>query len=284
MTKELVLHEWNQKQMEIIKKSIAPGATDDELSFFAEICKRRKLDPFVGQIRYIKRRRREKIGDNNFKWVDYWVIQTSVDGLRAIAERTGKLAGINSGPIFKDEKIVGAWAEVHRHDWKFPARVEIAFDEFVQTYDGKPQGLWASKPRFMIEKCAEAAALRRAFPEDLSGLYDKHEFDKDDGSVSAEAVPASPVPLPALPAAPMNVTSVATEDTGDADAEILRDVILAKKDEFGVPADKFQNTLEEFKADAKSDLSDLDLESLRALWERVKMYGDALEKKKAKHT
>ena len=189
---EWLEHTLNESQIRTLLATVAPKATPDELAVFFWTSRRRGLDPFLKQVHFVKRRRRVQNDRGDWGYEEYAVHQTGIDGLRVIANRAkgddGKrlLAGIKRGPV-KDEtgKLIGAWAEVYRHDWTQPARVEIDFNEYVQTNaKGDPTGLWVTKPQTMAEKCAEAAALRMALPEDLGDLYIDEEMD------SAEHVPA----------------------------------------------------------------------------------------------
>ena len=112
-------------------------------------------------------------------------IQTSIDGFRVIAERSGNYGG-QSEPIFveQDGKLVSCKVSVFRFhgDTRYEAAVGVAYwDEYCQrTNDGKPMGLWAKMPHTMLSKVAEALALRKAYPQDLSGLYTGDEMAQSD--------------------------------------------------------------------------------------------------------
>lgn len=174
----IVAFDWNREQVETLKRLVAVDCTDAEFGLFAEVCKRTELDPFTRQIYAIKRAGR-------------LTIQTGIDGFRATAERTGQLDG-QDGPYWCGPD--GAWTEVWPDSREpFAAKVVVYrrdsqrgftgiahFSEYAQKKDGRLTEMWGKMPRTMIAKCAEALALRKAFPRQLSGLYTSDEMDQAD--------------------------------------------------------------------------------------------------------
>lgn len=180
-------------QVTLIKKQIAPKATNDELQLFLYQAKRTGLDPLARQIYCIHR----KSKDFNGQWVEKMTVQTSIDGFRVIAERSGDYGG-QSEPDFveQDGKLVACKITVFRFrgDIRYPAAVGVAYwNEYVQTdREGRPMSMWAKMPHTMLSKVAEALALRKAYPQDLSGLYTNDEMQQADN----QAAPANGQPAP----------------------------------------------------------------------------------------
>jgi len=163
---------WTPDQVQLISSTIAPGCSNDELRLFAYACQRTGLDPFSKQIYAIKRGGK-------------MTIQAGIDGLRAIAERTGQLDGSHTEWCGEE----GEWADVWLSS-KPPAAAKTTiwrkgsqhpFTGVARFADyNAGQGLWSKMPAAMIAKCSEALALRKAFPADMSGVYTTDEMQQAD--------------------------------------------------------------------------------------------------------
>lgn len=175
---EVAKIEFTNEQVNLIKSQIAPKASDNELKLFLYQAKRTGLDPLTRQIYAIHRW-------NQQQGKEVMTIQTSIDGFRVIAERSGDYGGQDE-PQFeeKDGKLISCKVAVYRFrgDQRYQAAVGVAYwSEYCQTTkDGKPMGLWNKMPHTMLSKVAEALALRKAYPQDLSGLYTTEEMNQSD--------------------------------------------------------------------------------------------------------
>lgn len=192
MSSELTIkqdqEDWTQRQIAALKQlGVSNNVTKADLDIFLAQSKRTGLDPFSKQIYMIGRRQKDS---NTGQFETKQTIQVGIDGLRAIAHRVAQQcheAFSMSDTLWADNS--GTWHDV----WLAPmppaaAKVSVKrgggvfsavalFKEYAPTYNGKLSGMWASKPALMIAKCAEALALRKAFPTDMSGIYTDDEME-----------------------------------------------------------------------------------------------------------
>lgn len=177
----LVVQDLSKDQLDLIKSTIAKGATDDELKLFTYRCKKMGLDPLKpGHIHFVK------YGNNP------GTIIIGIDGFRSRAASTGKHTGTKRG-VLRDEngKCIGAWCEVYRTDWTQCAREEVSLVEY-----NTQKSNWAKMPETMIKKVAEVAALRMAFPDELGGVYSDDEMDQASHEEVKEPTPLKATVLP----------------------------------------------------------------------------------------
>ncbi|MBY6385500.1 phage recombination protein Bet [Rhodococcus erythropolis] len=172
---------WTPKQESALAQIGVEKASKADLAVFFHQCQRTGLDPFARQIYMIERKGKQ-------------TIQTGIDGFRLIARRATDAARGTFGYedtlwCGEDGKWTDVWLQreqpraakvtVIRDGARYPA---IAlWNEYVGTkFNGDVTQMWATKGALMLAKCAEALALRKAFPQDLSGLYTSDEMQQED--------------------------------------------------------------------------------------------------------
>lgn len=179
-----------------VRKHLVNGGgdvTDQECLMFIAMCKYRDLNPWLREAYLIK----------------YGSYPASmVVGKEVFTKRAAKLkdcAGWEAGVILQDAKgeickrpgtcvlpgdlLIGGWAKIHRHNWKVALEHEVSMNEYAKRKkDGTLQDNWKNMPATMIRKVALVQALRDAFPEDLSGMYDSAEMQVDSSHLKDEPI------------------------------------------------------------------------------------------------
>lgn len=179
MSRELAIvktgtNEISTEQVEILRKTIFKGFSDDEMKFSLAVCKRTGLDPFVRQIHFTKRTSKTTKESTI-------VITTGIDGFRLTAERSQAYAGSDE-PTFKqtdtkypDTATVTVYKMVQGQRCPFTATAR-----WIEFYPGEDKDgfMWRKMPFVMLSKCAESQALRKAFPAELSNIYSHEEMQQ----------------------------------------------------------------------------------------------------------
>lgn len=195
---------FGDKQLALIRKTVAKDCDSSEFDWFIEICRALRLDPLRRQI-YAFVFHKDKPDKRQM------IPVVAIGGYRSIADRTGIYRPGQTATVI-DEKLIdaktnpkgishatasvfkfmhGEWHEiVETAYWdEFAPLKEIWGDDRKPTgkfvLDPKKEG-WHRMPRVMIEKCAEAKALRRGWPDDFAGTYAEGELDQ------AEAIDLTP--------------------------------------------------------------------------------------------
>lgn len=229
--------EWTPQQAAVLQQSgidnqVAPA----ELSAFLHLCQRTRLDPFSRQIYLIGRW-------NGQQQRKVYTPQTSIDGYRVIAHRAAADAGHTLGyedTLWCDES--GQWRDVWlsaeppaaakvtviRNGMRFSAVARHS--EYVQTKKGgEPTGMWVKMPATMTAKCAEALALRMAFPHDLAGVYTAEEMAQADNPAPVQHQRQPPAAPPAEHRVPQE-QHVAETAAHTTDPATVRDLYRVAKD------------------------------------------------------
>lgn len=190
----MIINQDDPKVVQLIKDQIMKGASDQELQLFINNCNRTGLDPFQKQCWAIKR------WDSSLGR-EVFAFQTGVDGFRVIANRSDKYAG-QLGPFWCGED--GIWKDlwlsttpplaakvaILKSDFKEPLWAVAKFSSYAaKKKDGSLTPFWLKMPEVMIAKVAECLAIRKSFPQDLSGIYSDVEMDEvENGQVPVSKI------------------------------------------------------------------------------------------------
>lgn len=206
------LRDYSASQLDLIKRTVAADCNNDEFNLFVEVARRVGLDPFRRQIYAMVYSK----GDAEKRKLS---IVVGIDGFRAVAARAGdyrpddqeyvitydaELKHAERNPLGIERAAVKAFKIGPDKQWH-PVVGVAYWDEFAPIQEiwewskeaGKRQPTgkfklserWHTMGRLMIAKCAEAQALRKGWPEDLSGLYAPEEMDRagaEDQAASAQ--------------------------------------------------------------------------------------------------
>ena len=168
--------------------------TMPEFKLFTELCKVRKLNPFLREAYLIKYSNNQPasivVGKDAI--LKRAVLNEKYDGMKSgiiVLTESGEEKSRQGTFKLPNEILVGGWAEVFRKDWKNSIYCSVALEEVIQKKsDGTPNANWTKQPATMIEKVAKVRALREAFVEDLAGMYEAEEMNVDLPEIKEEPI------------------------------------------------------------------------------------------------
>lgn len=193
----------SSRQIALVQHTIAKDCNTEEFNLFMEAARSYGLDPFRKQILPLVFGKNAR--DQSKRRMS---IVVSRDGLRVIAQRCGNYRPASEKAEWDtDASLVGPlnpkglvsctvylWQQDSRGEW-FKVKGEAEWDEFApvteewaEDAEGKRRptgrktidasGNWVKMPKVMLEKCAEAQALRAGWPEQFGGVYAEEEMDR----------------------------------------------------------------------------------------------------------
>lgn len=182
--------EWTAPQLAALTQLGLQNAPKADLAVFLHQAKRTGLDPFARQIYMINRGGK-------------FTIQTSIDGFRIVAQRSGNYGGQTPAEwCGEDGEWIDVWlgktpplaarVGVYYKDSPHPTYAVAKWDSYAQQ-----SPIWKKMPDLMLAKCAEALALRKAFPNDLSGVYTDEELDQSEPEARIKPVKLEVIENPA---------------------------------------------------------------------------------------
>ena len=168
-----------------LQSSVYPGANPESILLVYQYCKARDLDPLKKPVHIVPMKVKDS-RTGQYDWRD--VVMPGIYEYRTTAMRTGEYAGMDDpelGEIIEHKGVkapewcrVTVYRLIDGHRCPFPH--QEWFEECVATTkEGEPNSMWKKRPKGQLLKCAEAGALRKAFPEDLGGTMTADEVQTD---------------------------------------------------------------------------------------------------------
>jgi phage recombination protein Bet len=209
-------------QLALVRRTIAQGATDDELALYLYDCQRHGVHPLDKLLHFTKR---------GGKYVPI----TSIDLMRTRAADTGECLGISDAEFLGTPKDVEFAATVTVRRFVHGQAADFtATARWAEYYPGDgPNGImWRKMPHTMLGKCAEGLALRKGFPKQLAGLYAREELDQarpegDAPRPEENGAPALPDPQPTESPAPEPRERAPFDEEAEVPIDQLRTTVLA---------------------------------------------------------
>ena len=255
------LSAWTPAESALIKTAVGADLTVEEFKTLLLMSAQKGLNPLNDEIWPVK------YGGKTARMV----LQTSIEGYIKIANKTGKFGGFGPATVIVRDKegtlreiplnlwdpdnqvLVRAVARVIHRDYDLPQEYSADYSFYCKSYDGKPNNFWDKGPLLMLYKCAQAVALRRTFPAELSNLYTEYEMEQAQADVGALNVTFSEVPDPTkiVEKWATILSFLVTKDVSDEGLQYAESLTLRH---FGVDAIAQINNLDALTKWARKDL------------------------------
>lgn len=170
-------------QWTAIKNSLYPGSRDESIAAVLDYCTARGLDVFKRPCHIVPMKVKDPLTGAEV-WRD--IVMPGIYELRTTAMRTGEYVGQDppehgpettyKGVTAPEWSEVTVWRLIKGEPRRFTHRARFA-EECATKADGHINAMWTKRPVGQLDKCAEAGALRKAFPEDLGGLMSAEEAE-----------------------------------------------------------------------------------------------------------
>lgn len=172
-------------QWRTLQNNLFPGANPNSVLMVWDYCIARRLDPLKKPCHIVPMEVKDA-KTNKYEWRD--VVMPGIYEYRTTAQRTGEYLGHMKPTYGEPQDCAGVsapeWCDFTAYRWNPKAMqrseypVRVYFREVVATKrDGSANARWAKAPIQMLTKCAEAAALREAFPDELGGEVTAEEME-----------------------------------------------------------------------------------------------------------
>lgn len=185
----------DENTMMVLKDSLYPGAKDNSIKMVVSYCKARRIDPMLKPVHIVpmnvKTGKKDSAGKDIYEWRD--TILPGIGLYRIDASRSGQYAGMSEPEFGQDiTEKVGSVTLTYPKWCKVTARKLLpngniaeftAKELWKENYatkgrnDSTPNAMWEKRSYGQLAKCAEAQALRKAFPDIVGQEYTKEEME-----------------------------------------------------------------------------------------------------------
>ena len=203
----------------------------DSIVMALSYCRARKLDPFKKPVHIVPMW-------NSALRETVETVWPGIAELRTTAFRTGQYAGCDeaqfgndieetfTGKNHKNEErsvsvVYPEWCRMtvtrilNGHERRFVGPKVYWIESYARWAGDVPNDMWAKRPVGQLEKCAEAAALRRAFPEEIGNEYTAEEMEGQVILGTVNHVPPAPPKPPTPPKTSNDIQDVEFIDRGE---------------------------------------------------------------------